>query len=58
MASWKNGKLTEWLVDKMPSWQKCQVEKNVKLMKWKVDQMVSWPNGMLINCEFDQMLSW
>jgi hypothetical protein len=33
MASWQNGKLTKWQVDKVASWQ------NVKFTKCQVDKM-------------------
>ncbi len=68
MASWQNGKLTKWQVDKMASWQnvkftKCQFDKmaswqNGKLTKWQVDKMASWQNGKLTKWQVDYTGSW
>ncbi len=52
MASWQNGKLMKWWVDKNASRQ------NDKLMKWWVDEMSSWQNGKLTKWQADKMERW
>ncbi len=45
MASWQNGKLTKWQINKMASWQngkltKCKVDKVADLQKCQVDKIL------------------